>query len=721
MISGVRVRIVLSNPGSPDYSNISDIREETVRPLFNRVRLRTGSAAEANQVLRENLQLAPLRVAAADTWLNRHKYRLHTKIVCVDNTAFYLGSRNLCPGTTQDFGFIIENAAAAEQLSTLFLDPEWHYSKNAAIYDCDDPTLTTPQFEDRKPRQTLYLDAVESELKEVSPGLTGTVWERTSGNLLASPGEDPASWLLQVPDLWGWQGAIPQGPAKPGVAALLDRIRTVISKAERCVDITGFGMLDLGIADVLSPAQAFPDGEFARAMGDGLAIAARAAAQKGNKLKVRVLSGVLGFEWGKPDPKVFRDQLRQRLGQDYSAVEINVASMITRGMTSYNHTKFILVDGQAVIHGGINWMANYYYQDAYQLDTMIPLLGSLGVRHGYGDGAPVTDVDIALRGPAALSAGRFLDMLWTWTCDHASVTKEKGKLAWLATRNDSMNEAIRTLYLGIEPVQAGRLDVIAVGSLGYGILDKDARSKFKLSPVQDEEQAACGFGLTYTETTASSERARYTKYNNETNTDRNYMTVNPDANALLALIGCARTTIVLSQQDINGFASAPLYHALFDVRLFDLLAEKMISGVKVRIVISNPGPPDYSNITDIRKEALQPLFSRVKLKAGSAAAANKVMKDGLQFAPLRVTDQPAWPNRHKYRLHTKIVCVDDMAFYIGSRNLYPDTTQDHGFIIEDATAAQQLKIRFLDPQWLYSRNAAIYDCEDPSLDPPQFT
>jgi phosphatidylserine/phosphatidylglycerophosphate/cardiolipin synthase-like enzyme len=480
-------------------------------------------------------------------------------------------------------------------------------------------------------------------------------------------------------------------------------------------------MLDLGMADALSPAKAFPDGEFAQAMGDGLAIAARAAAQKGRKLKVRVLSGVLGFEWGKPDPKVFRDRLRQRLGQDYSAVEINVASMITRGITSYNHTKFILVDGRVVIHGGINWMANYYYQDAYQLDTMIPFLGSLSVRHGYGDGAPVTDVDIALRGPAALSAGRFLDMLWTWTCGHASVAKVKGKLAWLATKNDSMDEAIRTLYLGIEPVPAGRLDVIAVGSLGYGILGQDAKSKYKPRPVLDEEQAACGYGSTYIETTESSERTRYTKYNNETNTDRDYMTVNPDANALLALIGCARATIVLSQQDINGFASAPLYHALFDVRLFDLLAEKMILGVKVRIVISNPGPPDYSNISDIRKEAIQPLFNRVKLKAGSAAAANKVMKDGLQFAPLRVTDRPAWPNRHKYRLHTKIVCVDDMAFYIGSRNLYPDTTQDHGFIIEDATAAQQLKIKFLDPQWLYSRNAAIYDYEDPSLDPPQFT
>ena len=55
--------------------------------------------------------------------------------------------------------------------------------------------------------------------------------------------------------------------------------------------------------------------------------------------------------------------------------------------------------------------------------------------------------------------------------------------------------------------------------------------------------------------------------------------------------------------------------------------------------------------------------------------------------------------------------VDDTAFYIGSRNVYPDTTQDHGFIIEDAEAVRQLNERFLDKQWQYSRNAAICDWE----------
>jgi phosphatidylserine/phosphatidylglycerophosphate/cardiolipin synthase-like enzyme len=77
------------------------------------------------------------------------------------------------------------------------------------------------------------------------------------------------------------------------------------------------------------------------------------------------------------------------IGANSDAVDINVAAMTTRGGTSYNHTKFVVVDGMLVIHGGINWMKNTYIED-----------GPFGSR-GYGGIAPVTDLDMALSGPAA--------------------------------------------------------------------------------------------------------------------------------------------------------------------------------------------------------------------------------------------------------------------------------------------------------------------------------
>ena len=570
--------------------------------------------------------------------------------------------------------------------------------------------------------ETPYLDAVESELRKVSPGLEGNVWSRTSGNALDTADDDPASWILQVPDAWGWSGRsgdrMPQGAAKRGVRNLLERISSTISRAQHCVDITGFGVDITGLGtleNMFSPAGPFPDGEFANAMGAGLRAAAGKASEDNRRLKVRVLSGVLG-RGTSADPTVFRNRLKELIGDYYSAVDINVASMITRGVTSYNHTKFILVDGRHVIHGGINWMANYYYQDAYPSHSGVRI-GFPG--YGWGDSAPVTDLDIALRGPAALSAGRCLDELWTGTCAHAATGRRKGTMVRLATTNDRPDdEILGKLYEGVEPEAEpdGQLDVIAVGSLGFGILERDTASTYTPPDVERVEDAACVYRMP-----VSGGWLPTLKSNNETNTDRDYMTVNPDANALRALIACAERSVVLSQQDIIGYARFPLYHALFDVRLFDILAAKMICGVKVRIVISNPGYPDYSNVGDVRTEVLQPLFNRVKLQTRSAAEANRVMRMNLQLAPLRVSDQPLWLNRVKYRLHTKVVLVDDKAFYVGSRNLYPDTTQDHGFIIEDAEAAEQLKSRFLDIEWHYSKAAAIYDYEKPSLDTPQFT
>ncbi|GGU66145.1 hypothetical protein GCM10010211_34260 [Streptomyces albospinus] len=66
----------------------------------------------------------------------------------------------------------------------------------------------------------------------------------------------------------------------------------------------------------------------------------------------------------------------------------------SRTAFSWNHSELLVVDGTSVIAGGIN-----DWKDGY-LDT----------------GHPVTDVDLALTGQAARTAGRHLDQLWSWTC-----------------------------------------------------------------------------------------------------------------------------------------------------------------------------------------------------------------------------------------------------------------------------------------------------------------
>lgn len=92
-----------------------------------------------------------------------------------------------------------------------------------------------------------YLNAVEAELKSVSPGMEGKLWSRTAGNKFDTTGDDTASWILQVPDCWGWTASkgIPAGAEKPGIKKLLNRLRHNLAQATKTVDITGFGPPDM--------------------------------------------------------------------------------------------------------------------------------------------------------------------------------------------------------------------------------------------------------------------------------------------------------------------------------------------------------------------------------------------------------------------------------------------------------------------------------------------
>ncbi|MFD9676721.1 phospholipase, partial [Streptomyces sp. NPDC059981] len=116
---------------------------------------------------------------------------------------------------------------------------------------------------------TPHLDAVEQTLRQVSPGLEGSVWERTAGNRLGATAPGGADWLLQSPGCWG----DPACAERPGSARLLDKMRQDIAQARQSVDIS-----------TLAP---FPNGGFQDAIVAGL----KEAAQKGNRLQVRIMVG----------------------------------------------------------------------------------------------------------------------------------------------------------------------------------------------------------------------------------------------------------------------------------------------------------------------------------------------------------------------------------------------------------------------------------------------
>ncbi|SNS50886.1 phospholipase D-like domain-containing protein [Actinoplanes regularis] len=512
------------------------------------------------------------------------------------------------------------------------------------------PATSLTAWADSQPAGTVaetpHLDAVEQALRQVAPGLDGSVWQRTDGNQLVDPGTGAAGdgWVLQTPGCWG----DPACTDRAGTRRLLAGITATIAKATRTVDISSLAPL--------------PNGAFQDAIVAGL----KAAATR-HQLRVRILVGAVPGVNLNVVPSTYRNELAARLGADAANVSLNVASVTTsKTGFSWNHSKILVVDGATAIVGGINdWKDDY-------LDTT----------------HPVTDLDMAVTGPAARSAGGYLDTLWAWTCGR----KWDPAYVWFAASSGASCMASMQRDAHPAPVPGtGSVPVIAVGGLGIGITSGTGSGRLAAPPADTK----CGVAAVY----------------DYTNTDAAYDSVNPEETALRTLIGSATSRIDISQQDLNGVCP-PLPR--YDVRLYDVLAAKLAAGVKVRIVVSDPrnhgtaGSGGYSQIESLA-EISDVLRNRLALRTGDQQSARAAMCRGLQLASFRGSDADKWADGQPHALHHKVVSVDGAAFYIGSKNLYPAWLQDFGYIVEDRTAAGQLAQSVLDPEWRYSSAAATVD------------
>ncbi|MFF0416189.1 phospholipase [Kitasatospora sp. NPDC004745] len=498
------------------------------------------------------------------------------------------------------------------------------------------------------PGATPHLDAVEQALREVAPGLEGTVWQRTEGNSLDATADDPAGWLLQTPGCWGDSTCTD----RPGTRALLDRMRANVASATRTVDVS-----------TLAP---FPNGGFQDALVEGL----KTSVAAGHRLQVRILVGAAPLYNANVLPSRYRDELVAKLGPAARSVTLTVASMTTsRTAFSWNHSKLLVVDGRSVIAGGINGWKDDYLDTAH----------------------PVSDVDLALTGPAAGSAARYLDTLWEWTCGRTGVLDN----AWFASTDGAACRPSMERELNPDAPATGNVPVLAVGGLGVGIRAADPSSDYRPGPVTGASDAKC---------------SPLTLHDN-TNADRDYETVNPEENALRALVAGATSHIEISQQDMNG-TCPPLPR--YDSRLYETLAAKLAAGVKVRIVVSDPanrgtvGSGGYSQIKSLN-EISDVLKARLTALTGDRTKAGAALCSNLQLATFRAAPSATWADGHPYALHHKLVAVDGSAFYIGSKNLYPAWLQDFGYVVEDGTAAAQLDRDLLTPEWRYSQATATVD------------
>ncbi len=421
----------------------------------------------------------------------------------------------------------------------------------------------------------------------------------------------------------------------------------------------------------IATLSAFPDGEFQDAIVGGL----KQALSQHPNLTIRIMGGTVPLPATEKASEYY-ERLQTDLGAAAVGARFIVAGTRTSSLYSWNHAKIIAVDSRTAIVGGHNlWSATY----------------------GVGVEDPVSDVSMRLRGPASDDAHRFADELWGTACTDAFAGKRSA--------SDAMGDECPATHTTSAGGAVGGVDVLALGGLGYGIpVPSDG---FTLPPVDDDE-AACSTMLT--------------DYFND---DEEFLRGSAETIGLHALVASAAHEVFISQQDLLAICGGPLANSRYDARLFDILADKMLAGVSVQIVLSSPGASQgsgtsyapYSNGTPQELSAI--LLRKVAERGGlSNADAKAVVCHHLQLASIRVASGvQTWPNGRGIANHAKVVAVDGEAMYVGSKNLYPTVLQDFGYVIEDSAAAAAFESDYRQPLWNQSRGSATVDFETEHCEP----
>jgi phosphatidylserine/phosphatidylglycerophosphate/cardiolipin synthase-like enzyme len=138
------VYVVLSNDGAvgrskSTYSNGVSITAIPDKMLAVAAAHSSLPKAALVDLLCQHFHLAPFRFGPDASWPGKVAIGNHGKFWMVDDRYFYLGSDNLYPVDLQEFGYILDDAAAAGQLKRDYWNPLWHWSKAAAISGSDAP------------------------------------------------------------------------------------------------------------------------------------------------------------------------------------------------------------------------------------------------------------------------------------------------------------------------------------------------------------------------------------------------------------------------------------------------------------------------------------------------------------------------------------------------------------------------------------------------------
>ena len=132
------VYLVLSNLDAKGRSKSTYSNSLSVEAVADKM-LRTAQARSTLprpalvDLLCSRFHLASFRFGPDTTWPDKQPIGNHSKFWMVDDRYFYIGSDNLYPVDLQEFGYIVDDRAAATEVLRSYWEPLWRWSRQAAI------------------------------------------------------------------------------------------------------------------------------------------------------------------------------------------------------------------------------------------------------------------------------------------------------------------------------------------------------------------------------------------------------------------------------------------------------------------------------------------------------------------------------------------------------------------------------------------------------------
>jgi len=425
----------------------------------------------------------------------------------------------------------------------------------------------------------------------------------------------------------------------------------VSNKLNHDVENTHSDFLPEKICDMISSAEKYvdiatlsaPDGKFRLNF-----MKAMMALHKKNKvITVRLLIGNVvgqrtnGYEsfeklTKEPDYPILQDtKLRLHFGC------YNV------GISSWNHSKIIAVDGKHLLQGGHNWWeADYLSRD------------------------PIRDISMEAHGAVAYDGHMYCNRLWEFLLRSERNTALKRKMPDFIPIVTEAAAEVASWPLDDPP------DPYAGEAPGTQASDVKIISLGRLAKIHGEEEPPVDRGCH-----------------------------NPSDSAILALIAVAQRSLRFSLQDVGPLAiNVPglgLWSPYpFPEEFLSTLGHVMYErGVDVEIVLSGPGSRGYGygwTCDDVAAELVRLLQKKPHVSHDRIRA---MVDSNLRLCYMRTSGGDSDWGDGPCGNHAKFFIVDDAAYYMGSQNMYVSDLAEWGLVVDDKRETEKILEEYWRPVW----------------------